>query len=129
MIGEGFTSAGFDQQIEAGFRMFTLYTGPEACAKVDVPHKLQSVSVNLNIGDELLLTDLIVVAYSADGKIIPRVPIGIGHDVEVNDVLVRDPHRSRITYIANRIGQAKFSVFLFCEGAEYITTQVIIIVV
>ena len=129
MIGEGLTSAEINQHIEAGFRMFTIYTGPEACAAVDVPHNLQSEPVTLNIGDELLLTDLIIVAYSADGEIIPRVPIGISHDVETNDVLVRDPHRNCITYIANRIGRAKFSIAYLCESSENVETQLIVNVV
>lgn len=126
MAGQGLTSTGLDRPIEAGFRMFTLYTGPEACAAVDVPDSLESMPMTLNVGDEFLLTDLIIVAYSSDGEIIPRVPIGISHDVESNDVLVRDPHRNRITYIANRHGQAKFSISYICEISKAVETQLII---
>jgi len=126
MIGEGYSSASPSHPIEAGWRMFTIYTGQEACADAALPATLTSEALSRRVGDKFQLTMAVVVAYDDRGKLIPRVPISI-EEPEPEGVLVRDMHANELTWIAQKVGRAQFSVGSLCSRGSATTTIDVIV--
>lgn len=125
--GEGLTSVSSNEPIEAGFRMFTIYS--ELCSKTPLPAYILTYGpLELEVGDEFVLTDPIVTAHDDSGTLIPKAPIMILNLNETNDVLCRDPHRDRVTYVALRPGTKIFRFKSRCPGGDNIFADLSIVV-
>jgi hypothetical protein len=125
--GVGLTSVSPNEPIEAGFRMFTIYS--EHCSRTPLPAYILTYGpLNLKVGDEFVLTDPIVTAHDESGKLIPKAPITILNLNENNDVLRRDPHRNRVTYVALRPGTKTFRFKSRCPDGDNVFADLSIVV-
>lgn len=116
-IGEGLSSSEPGVRIEAGHRMFTTITGPEACNSSPAPVSLVAEPVTLTVGSELELTDLVVAAYGASGDFIPSVPIEVLERDTRNRILKRDLDDIRYVWIAKEPGTKILLIRDICIGA------------
>ena len=126
VVGEGYSSSSRWESIEAGWRMFTIYAGQDACANTPLPSTLSAEPIRLAVGEKFLLNMLVVTAHDTDGTLIPRVPISIGR-CDSSSVLVRDMHANEMTWIAEEVGVAEFSIGGICPGGSATATVQVIV--
>ena len=89
IIGEGFSAESPSKTIDAGWRMFTNYTGPEVCLSASIPDRLVGPPIRVRTHERFQLSDLRVSAYTADDVFLPRIPVQIEFE-ETKGILARD---------------------------------------
>jgi hypothetical protein len=124
VFGEGYSSAEPGGTAAIHFRVFTIYTGQEACEKSPVPTELRILPnpLRLNVGDRIHRTngdehasELVIEAYDKDGLFLPSVPIVVNL-IDVQSVVVS---RSDWDYFeAIRAGEDELVVGWACPGPD-----------
>jgi hypothetical protein len=123
-FGEGYSAAAPGEPADIRYRAFTIYTGPEACARSPRPSRLQvrPDPLILTIGDRIHRTnvdrhagELIIEAYGAKGEFLPAVPI----IVSTSDVQEVTAARSDWDYLeAVRAGEDELVVAWACPAED-----------
>ena len=136
VFAEGYSSARPGGPADISYRVFTLYTRPEACAQAPVPAELRihPDPLHLQVGDrihrnnaEIHETELVIEAYDAGGRFLPAVPIGVGI-TETSGAL--QSYADWDYFEAVREGDEVLAVSWACQGRndEPVVTEVPVIV-
>jgi hypothetical protein len=125
-VGEGLTSATPGAAIDAGQRMFTTITGPEACNAVAEPHTMDAKRIELSVGDEFSLSDAVIDAYSERGDFIGSVPIDIFDPDPANIAMAFVDVPVGVVYKAMRHGTKVFQIRYFCAGAASVLAELFV---
>jgi len=114
VIAEAASSRKPNEVIQAGYRMYTIYTGQDACNKSPKARKLEvvPVSVDLNVGDKWHPRLLVVHAYDYEGSFIPESPLLISIE-ERNDLVDTRGSEGYVKAIA--AGRVLIQVQSYCD--------------
>ncbi|MCK7596573.1 hypothetical protein M0G74_04715 [Microbulbifer sp. CAU 1566] len=117
MLAEGRSSVTEDATIEAGWRMYTLYTGPEACEKSSpIAHmEVEPGEVRVRVGETWEPKQLVVRAFDTQNRFVPAAPLTVSlyEDSELVDIRGSD---SKVRGV--RAGWMLLVIQGICAGAS-----------
>lgn len=121
-VGEGLSSQGPEDSIEAGYRMFSVPDFDAICRQARATEvaslRSRSPRIRLRVGDVFPLRSLKIVALDASGSVLPKVPIAVEVETRPN---VFDLRSDRIAYgslTAISPGRVRFRIRTFCERSK-----------
>jgi hypothetical protein len=131
-LGEGLTSEGAGDPIEAGYRMFSVPDFGNICRQAratDVARlRPGSSRVRLRVGRPYALNSLEILAFDSAGSVLPKVPIGIESEIGSDILDVRSDRIGNGSVTATRPGSVRFRIRTICNGPTvetFFTAEVI----
>lgn len=128
-FAEGYSSVAPDVPAELRFRAFTLDSMREACSSLATPSRLriQPDPLLLKVGDRIHRSnasesagELVIEAYGADGRFLPRVPVMVATAGETG---VTDARSDWDYFEAMRAGEGELIVSSPCAAVNDIAIE------